>query len=152
MNRLIRIEPEQTPAQLVVAARPKILQEMIGALLPRLRNCMPVQVRLLVLLWTAWILFPVSLRGESSGPGADEPRAHFEQQIRGLLENFCFDCHANGSREGNFAFDQLANTKDPSTQHDRWLAVWQNVRSEIMPPSDANQPSLQERRKIMRWI
>lgn len=131
---------------------PHDLQEMIGAFLPRLRNCMPVQVRLLVLLWIAWILCPVSLRGESSGAGADESRAHFEQQIRGLLETFCFDCHANGSREGNFAFDQLANTKDPSTQHVRWQTVWQNVRSEIMPPSDANQPSLQERRQIMRWI
>ncbi len=113
---------------------------------------MAVQVRLLVLLWIAWILFPVSLRGESSTTDADEPQANFEQQLRPLLEEFCFDCHANGSHEGNLALDQLGNTEDPSTEHDRWHAVWQNIRRGIMPPSDANQPSLQERRQIMRWI
>ncbi len=113
---------------------------------------MAVQVRLLVLLWIAWILFPVSLRGESSTTDADEPQANFEQQLRPLLEEFCFDCHANGSHEGNLALDQLGNTEDPSTEHDRWHAVWQNIRCGIMPPSDANQPSLQERRQIMRWI
>jgi hypothetical protein len=113
---------------------------------------MAIQVRLLAILLIGWILFSVSLRGESSRADANEPQANFEQQLHPLLEQFCFDCHANGSHEGNLALDQLGNAKATSTEHDRWQTVWQNVRSEIMPPSDANQPSFQERQQIMRWI
>ena len=33
-----------------------------------------------------------------------------------------------------------------------WLPVWQNLRSQIMPPWDKNQPNLAERKQLLAWI
>ena len=35
---------------------------------------------------------------------------------------------------------------------DHWLAVWRNVRSQIMPPPKKDQPDLAEKHQLMRWI
>ncbi len=36
------------------------------------------------------------------------------------------------------------------TKH--WIHVWQNLRSQIMPPSEEAHPSAEEKRKILSWI
>ena len=58
----------------------------------------------------------------------------FEKEIKPLLEDYCFDCHGDGASKGDFTMDEYDNLSAHLDDIDHWLAVWRNVRSQIMPP------------------
>lgn len=75
----------------------------------------------------------------------------FTTEIEPLLAQYCHDCHGGGASEGGQTLDAL---DDPQRllDHDLWHAVWQNLRTEIMPPSDVEGPTDAERQQIVAWI
>ena len=75
----------------------------------------------------------------------------FEQEILPLLEDFCFDCHGDGSKKGEFVMDEYADLKAHLNDVEHWLPVWHNVRAQIMPPSKKDQPSDAEK-KTPPWV
>lgn len=83
---------------------------------------------------------------------AQDHSKSYHTQIEPLLINYCFDCHADGSNEGDFEMDAFKDlpTHLNDTQH--WISVWRNLRSQIMPPSEEFQPSAEEAQKILSWI
>ncbi len=76
----------------------------------------------------------------------------YKSEIEPLLVEYCFDCHGDGSHEGDFRMDAFTdlNTHLGDTQH--WLPVWRNLRSQIMPPSDEAQPNSADKQKLLSWI
>ena len=85
---------------------------------------------------------------------ADSPAASpdFRAQIKPLLETYCYACHGYGGDEGGMAIDTLADAGDRVAHRDQWLAVWRNLRAQMMPPSQEDQPTPEERALIIRWI
>ncbi|MEM9643597.1 MAG: DUF1592 domain-containing protein [Planctomycetota bacterium] len=73
-------------------------------------------------------------------------------EITEILEITCFGCHADGEREGNFSIDELLSRPVDEDSRDAWHRVLKNVRSQIMPPSDAEQPTSDEASTLKRWI
>ncbi len=73
-------------------------------------------------------------------------------EVRTVFEKYCYSCHGDGASEGELALDELASQKDRTTDHSRWLAVWKNLRAQTMPPSDEEQPSEEERQRLVKWI
>lgn len=71
---------------------------------------------------------------------------------RGVLERYCFDCHARGAAEGDLALDKLLGDSDRTRTHASWLSVWKNLRAQTMPPADEAQPSDAERQTLIRFI
>ena len=55
-------------------------------------------------LFAALIAMLFSLAGKLA-QAADLP--DYEQQIKPILTQYCFDCHANGEKNGNVAFDEM---------------------------------------------
>lgn len=82
---------------------------------------------------------------------ADEA-ARYKKEILPLLENLCFDCHGDGASKGGFSMDEYGDLAKHVNDRKHWLAIWHNVRSQVMPPSDKDQPTLEERRKLLSWI
>jgi hypothetical protein len=80
------------------------------------------------------------------------PADTYSKKIVPLLENYCFDCHAEGSSKGDFSMDEFKDLGGHLNDKKHWLAVWHNLRSQIMPPSDKDQPTLDEKRELMAWI
>ncbi len=83
-----------------------------------------------------------------------EPAAaaqQFRREIQPLLREYCYDCHGDGAAKGKVAFDQL-NEADLTARPDLWYAALKNLRANIMPPVDEDQPPPEEARKIMAWI
>lgn len=76
----------------------------------------------------------------------------FEKEIKPLLEDYCFDCHGDGSSKGDFSMDEYDDLSGHLDDIDHWLAIWRNVRSQIMPPPKKDQPDLAEKRQLMGWI
>jgi hypothetical protein len=76
---------------------------------------------------------------------------HFQEGIRPVLSQYCFDCHADGANKGGIAFDEL-KTEDAILNHELWQKVLKNVRAGIMPPQKKPHPTLEDRKKLEEWI
>jgi hypothetical protein len=78
---------------------------------------------------------------------AEQAVPQFEDDIRPILEDRCFNCHGNGIKKGGV--DLEGATAD---NRKLWWAALRNLRSGIMPPADKPQPSEQERQQLEDWI
>ncbi len=87
----------------------------------------------------------VSLAGDS-GP------LEFHNDVQPILENYCFDCHADGANKGKVAFDEFKSDADIFANRDLWLRVLKNVRAGLMPPQNTAQPTRAEKEIIAQWI
>ncbi len=76
----------------------------------------------------------------------------YQKQVEPLLKNYCFDCHGDGANKGEVAFDEYTNLTAHVGDQKLWLAVWQNLQTQMMPPAKKPQPSDAERRQISKWI
>ena len=77
----------------------------------------------------------------------------FDQQVKPLLETYCYECHGNGADKGDVALDRLKTVGDHPADRRTWEAVLDFVRTGEMPPEDADaHPSDAERNTISTWI
>ncbi len=83
---------------------------------------------------------------------AGETATPFRSSIRPILEEKCFDCHAEGSKKGGVSFDTFKTDADLLADTALWHRVLKNVRAGLMPPPDKEQPSADESRKLQQWI
>lgn len=67
-----------------------------------------------------------------------------------LLQQFCFDCHGEGSKKGGVSLD--SPHENPEAERAMWFAVWRNLDAEMMPPSHKPRPALKERRQLQDWV
>ena len=97
-----------------------------------------MRVPFLLFLWT-W----VPLFAENRG---------YEETALPLLEHYCFDCHGDGRAKGGFSMDEYAELSAHLEDKDHWIAIWKNIRSQIMPPIEEEQFDLEEKQELLGWI
>ena len=78
--------------------------------------------------------------------------ADFRREIRPILQEFCFDCHADGASKGHVAFDTFPTDQELLGSHDLWWKALKNLRAGLMPPQKKAQPSAVQRQRIEEWI
>ncbi len=103
------------------------------------------RLRMTVLITLA-LLFP------RIANAADRVEPRFDQQIRPILEDYCFGCHGNGLKKGGVVLDGPASDSSRLHDGDFWWAVLRNVRAGIMPPAGKPRPSDDERQLLEDWI
>jgi len=103
-------------------------------------------------LWKGHTLGFLATTVLAGAVAADPTAEDYENEIKPLLEAYCFDCHGDGSSKGDFSLDEFENLGAHLKDHESWLAIWQNLRSQIMPPAKEDQPEDGERRQLMKWI
>lgn len=81
-----------------------------------------------------------------------EASPDFQRAILPLLEDYCYDCHAEGTKKGDFALDEFKSLDAHLGNTEHWFAVWKNVQSQLMPPAEKAQPKPEERDRLLRWI
>ncbi len=89
-----------------------------------------------------------SLRAADAFPGA----AEFHDNIRPILQDYCFDCHGDGASKGNVAFDQFQSDQAVLENRELWWKALKNLRAGLMPPPQKPRPSSQQQDKIARWV
>ncbi len=96
-------------------------------------------------------LLPLALLAAGSAlPAA--PADSYKSEIVPLLETYCFSCHGEGVAKGKFSMDEFKDLSTHLSDREHWMHIWRNVRSQVMPPFDEDQPTPDERRKLMTWI
>ena len=84
---------------------------------------------------------------------AKELVVEFEKKIEPLLQDYCIDCHGDGKMKGDFVLDEFESTSAMLQDQLTWLRIWENVRTDLMPPSKEKfQPSPEERKVLTEWI
>jgi len=78
--------------------------------------------------------------------------ADFKKDIQPLLENYCSDCHMDGSKKGELSLDDYGSLDAHLQNHKLWGAVWEMLRADMMPPFKKPQPTAEERQRIIDWI
>jgi len=82
-----------------------------------------------------------------------EVEIEFQKKIEPLLQDFCYDCHGDGADKGDFVLDGFENTTALLQNQHVWLRIWENLRTEMMPPAKEEfQPSPKERKELVAWI
>lgn len=76
----------------------------------------------------------------------------YKQDIGPLIENYCYDCHADGANKGNVAFDEFESDVEVLQHPQLWLQVLKNLRAGLMPPAKKPQPTAEEKQRIEQWI
>ncbi len=90
-------------------------------------------------------------KGED-GSSSSSDDVEYQQNIRPLLEEYCYGCHADGASEGSHSFDALAELKEPKLVKDAWYRVLKQLRANLMPPISEPQPSSDQRSVIESWV
>lgn len=101
--------------------------------------------RILVTSAWAWLALPSHL--QAAGSGLD-----FDKQILPVLKEFCYDCHSDGVDKGGLELDLHKSHQERLSDHKVWLAVWENLRAQMMPPSNKPQPTVAQKEQVMLWI
>ncbi|HEX2862129.1 MAG TPA: DUF1587 domain-containing protein, partial [Lacunisphaera sp.] len=90
--------------------------------------------------------------GLQAAPPAGTAPLSFETQVKPLLENYCFECHGDGSDKGGLSLDRFKTSADVRGARPQWEAILRNVSSHQMPPDDAEPPTNAERDLISRFV
>ena len=76
----------------------------------------------------------------------------FQQKIEPILQNYCYDCHGDGSSKGKVTLDEFKTDEALRGNPDLWFRVLKNVRAGVMPPAGKDQPTADEKKLIEQWI
>lgn len=68
-----------------------------------------------------------------------------------ILENYCIDCHEEGTEKGKFRLDNLEELPRDATL-DAMNRIIEKVHFEEMPPKKKDQPTEQERKQLEDWL
>ena len=78
--------------------------------------------------------------------------ADFQKDIQPLLQQYCSDCHMDGSKKGDMSLDEYPSLEAHLQNQKLWSAVWEMLRADMMPPFKKPQPNTDERQRIITWI
>lgn len=88
----------------------------------------------------------------TTGNAEPPENSPFDERVRPLLKTYCYECHSDGTHEGNLALDQLVTADDEAKARDVWWKVLKNLRSGVMPPVGHRRPSPEEMTAITDGI
>jgi hypothetical protein len=93
----------------------------------------------------------VSMLGVSAADAETAAAAGFRRDVQPILREYCYDCHGDGAKKGQIAFDELTTDKSVLND-DLWFKVLKNTRAGLMPPHKKPRPSPEDQQKLERWI
>ena len=87
-----------------------------------------------------------------AAPPTTLPPVSYEHEIKPVLENYCYECHGDGSKKAGLALDDYATAAEVRAARPKWEAVLRNVSQHLMPPDDGPAPTNAERDLISRFV
>ena len=107
-----------------------------------------LQTFLLLLFIIGTYLTPLAGQGVEPATRSSQ----FDTEIKPFLSKYCYDCHGDGSAKGQISLDDPQSGAHKMDNRELWLQIWENLRSDLMPPAKNEQPESADRQKVLRWI
>src|SRR5690606_11215290 len=74
------------------------------------------------------------------------------QGVASFLQKRCFDCHADGAKEGELDLKVLGTNLDDPAVFAKWVRIHDRVQSGEMPPRESDQPTRTERDGFVKLL
>src|SRR5688572_24635873 len=87
--------------------------------------------------------------------GAEAPvsgTVKFAENIKPLLEQYCFDCHNADKRKGDVDLVKVTESTNFLEHHEVWEKVVEMLESGDMPPEKKPQPASAQREILLGFI
>lgn len=85
-------------------------------------------------------------------PLAHQLEERLKDDIRPLLQKYCYECHGNGKKKGGVQLDGPGDIKSIMNGADDWLTVVEVINTGLMPPEKKPQPTGHEKLTIQQWV
>ncbi|MEM6504413.1 MAG: DUF1592 domain-containing protein [Planctomycetota bacterium] len=85
-------------------------------------------------------------------PLAVKLEARLANEVRPLIQKYCYECHGDGKKKGGVALDMPGDINSIMNTADDWETVVEVMNLDLMPPEDKPQPTAQERLTIEQWV
>jgi len=72
--------------------------------------------------------------------------------IQPILEEYCYNCHMDGSEKGYLDLDKYTNFASMTQDRETWVKIKEHLEYKLMPPVDKPQPKTEETATINDWI
>ncbi|MCH2211603.1 MAG: DUF1592 domain-containing protein [Fuerstiella sp.] len=82
----------------------------------------------------------------------DSLRTQYDQDVRPVLNQYCFKCHSTERQEGDLDLERFTSLKDVRSATQVWLKVIEMLDLGEMPPEDSPQLTSQEQASLRSWI
>lgn len=69
-----------------------------------------------------------------------------------LVKKFCIDCHSSEETNAGVNFERLLAEGSFVNEFRRWQTAAIQLEKKYMPPTEAEQPSIEERKQLVSWI
>src|SRR5262249_19592891 len=112
----------------------------------RKSGCAPSMRRLACLAVAGMVGWPAP--GPRGSAAEDAASAGYADEVRPILEQYCYGCHGLGAKKGGVALDGFPDESAALSAPKLWHAVLRNLRSGIMPPAGKPRPSADDRRLL----
>ena len=76
----------------------------------------------------------------------------FDRLVAPVLESYCADCHLGGADEGGVFLDALVDSETTAKDKKLWERALKQLRHDLMPPRDMDQPTAEEQTAVEQWI
>jgi hypothetical protein len=96
-----------------------------------------------------WAVTLGAVRGSKADTRATDE--DYPRKIQPLLNQYCYDCHGDGSSKGGVSFDDLSEAA-LHQNNELWWKVLKNVRAGIMPPHKSDPLPTLEAQQLVSWI
>ncbi|MDA1049683.1 MAG: DUF1592 domain-containing protein [Planctomycetota bacterium] len=90
---------------------------------------------------------------QGAGPGDDELRRVFDEQVGPFLKSHCFTCHGKERQEAKLDLSVYSSIEDVTKSHPTWELILERLEANEMPPEEAKrQPQPLQRTAVTDWI
>ncbi len=76
----------------------------------------------------------------------------YSDTTRPLMKQFCLDCHSTEKQEGELDLERFATLDEVRRGTKTWLKVAEMLDNGEMPPKDAKQPPVEQRKQLRGWV
>ncbi|HLK60817.1 MAG TPA: DUF1592 domain-containing protein [Chthonomonadaceae bacterium] len=104
-----------------------------------------------------FLLLPCLLLGAGLARGADDTpakadQAAYDQQIKPLLQQYCYGCHGVKSPAGGINLAAFAEVTAIQKDQTTWRKVLTQIRERNMPPQSVPHPKQEQRDLMVAWL
>lgn len=85
-------------------------------------------------------------------PLAADLEKRLADDVRPLLQKYCYECHANGKKKGGVVLDLPGDIETIMDSADDWLTAVEVINARLMPPENKPQPTAHEIQTIQQWV
>jgi hypothetical protein len=81
-----------------------------------------------------------------------EAQQAFDKDVAPFVKSFCIECHSNRRTKGGLNFEPALKKPGEASASRKWWQAHANVKAHDMPPDDADQPTVEERKRFLAGL